>query len=91
MLAIRSNERRKCSDIFAELHPFEDNILDLEPFEVRQNYAPNTAIRPASFNQQQPYNLAQQPARQVPLQYQQYLPQGDVVRQSYQQYPQYKK
>ena len=59
MLALRPNERRKCSDIYAELRPYEENILDLEPFEVRTFTGGNPAIRQSNYLNQG-YNLVQQ-------------------------------
>lgn len=48
MLAIRPNERRRASDIYNELLPHENQILDLEEFVMeRVNYPPQQ-IRPVS-------------------------------------------
>lgn len=55
MLSLDPQNRRSASDIYTELYPYEEQILDLEPFPERganSNYNPQ--VRPMSYQQQVP-------------------------------------
>ena len=52
MLSLRPNERRSATDIYNELLPHENQILDLEEFTVERNSYQNQPMRP--FSQQVP-------------------------------------
>ena len=48
MLSMRPHERRRASDIYNELLPHENQILDLEEFAAERSSYPSQQTRPVS-------------------------------------------
>lgn len=83
MLALSPNNRRKASDIYNELYPHEDEILNIEPFQEKVDSA---QVRPPPVQHGYPQNQAGSYVFQVQPQIPRVTYQPPVVQGNYIKY-----